>query len=62
MILPYPEVHEMERDGKTFRCPDCGKEYNEKWEVINPGNLNALHFYYSNDVRIAVRVKELGDG
>ncbi len=54
-------VIKLELNRNNFRCPDCGKEYNEKWEIINPGDINVQHVYYSNDVRIAVRVKELGD-
>ena len=84
MILPYPEVHEMERAGNIFRCPYCDQVYvfkNGKLQhesgvrklinriLVKLGlrkslkfcNINASHFYYSNDVRIAVRVKELGD-
>ncbi len=62
MIFPYPEApHEMTPDGDNFICPFCGKIYNDKWEIIKSGNPNVQHFYYSNDVKIAVRLKELGD-
>ncbi len=64
MILPYPEVHEMERDGDIFRCPYCEQMYelkNDRLQTKQSGTSNARHFYYSKDVKIGVRLKELGD-
>ncbi len=60
MIFLLPEgTHEMKPDKDNFVCPVCGKSYNDKWEIIEPGNLNILHFYHSNEMRIGVKARQV---
>ena len=60
MIFPYPELHEMERDGDTYRCPYCEQAYifkDGKLRTLQLGTSNAQHTYNSTDMRIGVMVK-----
>ncbi len=60
MIFPYPEVHEMERDGDIYRCPYCEQAYifkDGKLRTQQSGTGNAQHTYNSPDMRIGVEVK-----
>lgn len=67
MIFPYPELHEMDRVGDTFRCSYCEQAYifkGGKLQILQSGDIDKQHYYYSSEIKIGVKVKqakELGD-